>query len=277
MNALPFGLPPIVFSIIMVVSWLTLGPLVAWFFMRKRNKRIMSTAAQFSQPAAAPSQPVYPYLAPPEQPYADLVGLWQFKSAARWIGVVIGVVFAIGTLQFPFPMNILYTVPPALIALLSLQRPTRAAQTCTVAPNLAVTLGRGGREIPLDLNNYRYIRTHTSQVRYGDNFPSMVIFDRDTPARRRRDGEQHAVPTARRRAHRDVPQPVAQRPGQHHLAEPDRRLLPRHVQTRRIRAAHEEDVVHERSARLERGPELVVVVSPGCHSGACPRRPMPQC
>jgi len=181
MNAPPFGLPPIVFSIIMVVSWLTLGPLVAWFFMRKRNKRIMSTAAQFSQPVAPPSPPVYPYLAPPEQPWADLVGLWQFTSAARWIGVVIGVVFAIGTLQFSFPMNILYTVPPALIALLSVLRPSRAAQTCTVAPNLAVALGRDGREIPLDLTNYRYIRTHTSQVRYGDNFPSMVVFDRDRP------------------------------------------------------------------------------------------------
>jgi hypothetical protein len=92
-NAPPFGLPPIVFSIIMVVSWLTLGPLVAWFFMRKRNKRIMSTAAQFSQPVA-PSPPVYPYLTPPEQPWADLVGFWQFKSAARWIGVVIGVAAA---------------------------------------------------------------------------------------------------------------------------------------------------------------------------------------
>jgi hypothetical protein len=169
-----------VFSIIMVVSWLTLGPLVAWLFMRKRNRR-MNTAAAFNAPAAAPAPPVYPYLATPEQPWADLVGLWQFKSAARWVGVVIGVVFAIGTLQFPFPMNILYSVPPALIAFLSVLRPSRAAQTCTVAPNLAVTLGRGDREFPLDLDNYRYIRTHTSQVRYGDNFPSMVVFDRDSP------------------------------------------------------------------------------------------------
>jgi hypothetical protein len=78
----------------MVVSWLTLGPLVAWFFMRKRNKRIMSTAAQFRGPVAPPSPPVYPYLTPPEQPWADLVGFWQFKSAARWIGVVIGVAAA---------------------------------------------------------------------------------------------------------------------------------------------------------------------------------------
>jgi hypothetical protein len=128
-NAPPFGLPPIVFSIIMVVSWLTLGPLVAWFFMRKRNKRIMSTAAQFSEPVAPPSPPVYPYLAPPEQPWADLVGFWQFKSAARWIGVVIGVAAA------------------------------RFRWTSTTIA----------------------IRTHTSQVRYGDNFPTMVVFDRDSP------------------------------------------------------------------------------------------------
>ena len=44
-----------------------------------------------------------------------------------------------------------------------------------------MALGRDGREIPLDLTNYRYIRTHTSQVRYGGNSPSMVVFDRDTP------------------------------------------------------------------------------------------------
>ncbi len=182
MNAPPFGLQPQVFSILVVVLWLTVVPTIAYFVSRSRRNRMRNIAAAQPQQAAAPAQaPVYPYTRPPEQPWEDLVGFWQFKSAARWIGVIIGVVFALGTLQLPFPMNIVYTVPPALIALLSLLRPTRAAQTCTVAPTLAVTLGRGGREIPLDLNNYRYIRTHTSQVRYGDNYPSMVIFDRDTP------------------------------------------------------------------------------------------------
>jgi hypothetical protein len=62
-NALPFGLPPIVFSIIMVVSWLTLGSLVAWLFMRKfRHYRAMPVQQSDT------GQPVYPSLTPPAAP-----------------------------------------------------------------------------------------------------------------------------------------------------------------------------------------------------------------
>jgi hypothetical protein len=142
---------------------------------------MMNIAAAEPQQAAVPPQaPVYPHTAPPEQPWADLIGFWQFKSAARWIGAVIGVVFGLGAFGLPLQTALPLGAVCLLLITLSLLRPTRAAQTCTVAPNLAVTLGRGGRDIPLDLNNYRYLRTHTSQVRYGSNFPSMVIFDRDT-------------------------------------------------------------------------------------------------
>ena len=213
MNAPPFGLPPIVFSIIMVVSWLTLGPLVAWFFMRKRNKRIMSTAAQFSQPVAPPSPPVYPYLAPPEQPWADLVGLWQFTSAARWIGVVIGVVFAIGTLQFSFPMNILYTVPPALIALLSVLRPSRAAQTCTRRTESRCDAGSGW---PRDSVGSHQLSLYQDAHQPGPlrrQLPEHGGVRPRQAARNRHADEQHAVPAGGRgRTHRDVPQPVVQRP-----------------------------------------------------------------
>ena len=170
-----------VFSILVVVGWLVLGPLVAWCFMRKSNHAFMPAAAPFSQPAAAQSPPVYPSQAPPEQPYADLVGLWHFTSTDRWFGAGLRCRLRRRNAAVAIPENILYAVPPALIALLSLWRPTLAAPACTVYPNLAITLGRGGREIPLDLNHYRYARMHPSQVRYGGNFPSMLVFDRDSP------------------------------------------------------------------------------------------------
>jgi hypothetical protein len=63
----------------------------------------------------------------------------------------------------------------------SLWRPTRAAQQCSVDRNLFITLGRGGREIPLDFRQYRYVRMHVSQSRYGRDFPSMMVFDSDSP------------------------------------------------------------------------------------------------
>ena len=77
-------------------------------------------------------------------------------------------------------MNILYTVPPALIALCPYCAP--AAQRKRAPSHQSRRDIRAGMAADsFDLNNYRYIRTHTSQVRYGNNFPSMVIFDRDTP------------------------------------------------------------------------------------------------
>ena len=63
----------------------------------------------------------------------------------------------------------------------SLWRPTRAAQQCTVDRNLFITLGRDGREIPLDFRHYRYVRMHVSQSRFGRTHPSMLVFDRDSP------------------------------------------------------------------------------------------------
>jgi hypothetical protein len=164
------------------VLWLTVVPAISYFVVRSRRKRMRNIAAAAPRQAAAPPQaPVYPYTRPPEQPWADLVGFWQFKSAGRWIGVIIGVVFGLGVFGLPLTVGVPLGAVCLLVITLSLLRPTRAAQTCTVAPNLAVTLGRGGREIPLDLSNYRYIRTHTSQARDSDNFPGMLIFDRDTP------------------------------------------------------------------------------------------------
>ena len=68
----------------------------------------------------------------------------------------------------------------SLVIVLSLMRPTRAAQQCSVERNLAITLIRGSREIPLDLNQYRYVRMHISTTRYGSSFPSMLVFNRDT-------------------------------------------------------------------------------------------------
>jgi hypothetical protein len=180
MNAPPFGLSPMVFSYGVVILWLTVVPTIAYFVSKSRRKRMRDIAAATPQPAAAaPQAPVYPYTRPPEQPWADLIGFWQFKSAGRWIGVIIGVVFGVGVFGLPLEMAAPIGAACLVVIMYSLMRPTRSAQTCTVAPNLAITMGRGGRELSLDLRNYRYVRTRTSQARYGNNFPSMVIFDRD--------------------------------------------------------------------------------------------------
>jgi hypothetical protein len=63
----------------------------------------------------------------------------------------------------------------------SLWRPMGAAQQCIVAPNLFITLGRRGRDIPLDFRQYRYVRMHVTQSRFGWTHPSMLVFDRDSP------------------------------------------------------------------------------------------------
>jgi hypothetical protein len=68
-----------------------------------------------------------------------------------------------------------------LVIVLSLSRPRRAAQRCTVDRNLFVTLSRGGREIPLDLNHYRFVRMHVSQARYSSNFKDDGVRSRQIP------------------------------------------------------------------------------------------------
>jgi hypothetical protein len=177
MNAPPFGLPPIVFSIIMVVSWLTLGPLVVWLFMRKfRHYRAMP----FQQPDTTP--PVYPSLTLPTRPYADIVGVWHFKSATRWIGVACGAFVALAADRTSLEVAAPILAAGLLVIVYSFWRPSRAAQRCTVDPNLYVTFGRGDREIPLDLNHYRYVRMHVGASRYGSTLPSMTVFDRDSRA-----------------------------------------------------------------------------------------------
>jgi hypothetical protein len=125
------------------------------------------------------------------------VGVWHFKSAARWAGVICGVVLGFGAISIPFSMvaqpmlfegedkssAFLAALASGAVGLslisYSLWRPTRAAQQCSVDQRLAVTLGRGGREIPLDLNHYRYVRMHVSNPSYGRNYASMLVFDRD--------------------------------------------------------------------------------------------------
>jgi hypothetical protein len=120
-------------------------------------------------------------------------------ASFRWAGVICGVVLGFGAISIPLSMvaqpalfegggrsqAILSAVVSGAIGLsvitYSLWRPTRAAQQCTVEPNLFITLGRGGREIPLDFRHYRYVRMHVSQYRYGRTRPTMLVFDRDSP------------------------------------------------------------------------------------------------
>jgi hypothetical protein len=178
MTHLPFGLSPQVFSIAIVAGWLIIGPLVAMLFTRNKRSRLLNTGSSRQQAAQLP--PAYPALQPPTQPFADLVGLWHFKSAASWIGVVCGVVVGIGSLQLPLQAGIPLLAAALLVIFLSLARPTRAVRECNVDQNLAITFIRGGRDIPLDFNHYRYVRMHVSSPRYGNNFPSMLVFNRDS-------------------------------------------------------------------------------------------------
>ncbi len=172
----PFGLSPQVFSIAMVVGWLTIIPLLSLLFSRRRRNLTTRSAGQ----QAEQLPPVYPSLTPPPQAYGGLIGLWHFKSAARWIGVVCGVVVGIGVFQLPLVAAAPVGAVCLLVIVLSLMRPTLAAQQCSVERNLAITLIRGSRAIPLDLNHYRYVRMHVSTTRYGSSFPSMLVFNRDT-------------------------------------------------------------------------------------------------
>lgn len=174
MSGAPFGLPPIVFGIIMVVGWLTIGPLVAWFFMRKR--RYVGYGAP-AQQAAPP--PVYPAIPGPAAQYPDLIGTWRFKSALRWVPIVFGV-FAGGVIvQLPIMAALLAAAIVLPVILYFLWRPTLAVQQCTVDDRLVVTLSRGGRDIPFDLNHYRYARMHSGSA-HGRTYPSMLVLSRDS-------------------------------------------------------------------------------------------------
>jgi hypothetical protein len=190
MNHGPFGLPPQVLSIGFLIVFLGGGTLLSLLMSRRKGYRhtLAATAASYQ----AQQQPGAP-------PWGDLVGVWHFKSAARWVGVVVGVVLGFGAISIPFSMvampaafdsgdmsgAVLSAVASGAVGLslitYSLWRPKRAAQQCTVDRNLFVILGRGGRAIPLDFRQYRYVRMHVSQSRYGRTYPSMLVFDRDSP------------------------------------------------------------------------------------------------
>jgi hypothetical protein len=190
MNHGPFGLPPMVFSIGVLVVWLGGGTLLGVLMSRRKSYRRMLAATAESYRAQQ---------LPGAQPWGDLVGVWHFKSAARWAGVICGVVLGFGAISIPFSMvaqpalfegedkseAFLTAVASGAVGLFLivyfLWRPTRAAQQCSVDRNLFITLGRGGREIPLDFRQYRYVRMHVSQSRFGRTYPSMLVFDRDSP------------------------------------------------------------------------------------------------
>jgi len=155
MNHGPFGLPSQVFSIGVLVVWLGGGLLVGVLMSRRKSYRRMLAATAESYQAQQ---------MPGAQPWGDLVGVWYFKSAARWAGVICGVVLGFGAISIPFSMvampaafdsgdtseAVLYAVISGAVGLslitYSLWRPTRAAQQCNVDRSLFITLGRGGRE-----------------------------------------------------------------------------------------------------------------------------------
>lgn len=170
MNSVPFGLPPIVFSIIMVVGWLTVVPLVAWFFMRKR--RYVGYGAPAQQAA-----PVYP--AGPGPQYPELVGTWRFKSALRWVPLVFGGLTVGVIVQLPIMAAVGAVMMVLPVVLYFVWRPKLAVQQCTVDHRMFITLSRGGRDIPFDLNHYRYARMHCGSAR-GMTYPSMLVLSRDS-------------------------------------------------------------------------------------------------
>ena len=80
MNNGPFGLPPMVFGIGFGVVWLGGGLVVGLLMSRRKSYRQMLSATAASYEAQQQ---------PGAHPWGDLIGLWYFKSAARWIGVTI--------------------------------------------------------------------------------------------------------------------------------------------------------------------------------------------
>jgi hypothetical protein len=190
MNHGPFGLPPMVFSIGVLVVWLGGGLVVGTLMSRRKSYRRMLAATAESYQAQQ---------LPGAHPWGDLIGVWHFKSAARLAGVVCGVVLGFGAISIPISMvaqpalfepgdkseAFLMAVVSGVVGLSVITyfvwRPTGAAQQCTVDRNLFITLGRRGREIPLDFRQYRYVRMHVTQTRFGWTHPSMLVFDRDSP------------------------------------------------------------------------------------------------
>ena len=192
MTHMPFGLSPQELSIGFLVAFLGVGTLLSLLF-RRRNLRVVSTR-QPTQQAGQFAPPGYPSQPPPMHPYGELVGLWNFRSATRWAGVVIGVIIGFGAISVPLSA---VTLPAGvfdsgdvslavasgatglLVIVYSLWRPSRAVQHCRVDQRLAVTVMRGSREIPLDLNHYRYVRMHVTRERFGWNRASMLVIQRD--------------------------------------------------------------------------------------------------
>jgi hypothetical protein len=196
MTHMPFGLSPQELSIGFLVAFLGVGTLLSLLF-RRRNMRVVSTR-QPTQQAGQFAPPGYPSQPPPTHPYGELVGLWNFKSAVRWVGVWIGVIIGAGAVTMPLSVVLLPAgafkngnIAPTLLAAIasgavglllivySVWRPSRAVQHCRVDERLAVTVMRGGREIPLDLNHYRYVRMHVTTERGGWNRASMLVIQRD--------------------------------------------------------------------------------------------------
>src|SRR5262245_9102245 len=103
MNNGPFGLPPMVFSIGLGVVWLVFIPLLSLVVTRNKRRRMRTAGAARLQAQQLPGA----------QPYSDLVGLWHFKSAGRWVGVVCGVVLGFGVISVPLTQ---FMVPTAVYA-----------------------------------------------------------------------------------------------------------------------------------------------------------------
>ncbi len=176
MNEGPFGLTRELFSILMIAGWLVLGSLVAGWFMRKRR---VARVAAFDRTAAQAS-PVYPYTSSSTQAYTELVGQWHFKSITRWLGFIPVFFAALATLELPLASATPIMAVGLLLFVYSFWRPTLAVQQCNVHPNLSITVGRDGREIPLDLHHYRYARMHPVTNRRSRT-PSVLVLDRDSP------------------------------------------------------------------------------------------------
>jgi hypothetical protein len=87
---------------------------------------------------------------------------------------------ALAALELPLVSATPVVAVGLLLFVYSFWRPTLAVQQCSVHPNLSITVGRDGREIPLDLNHYRYARMHPVTYRHSRT-PSVLVLDRDSP------------------------------------------------------------------------------------------------
>lgn len=90
----PFGLSPQVLSIGFLVVFLGGGTLLSLLMSRGRNTRVVAIRRPTQQAGQFPP-PVYPSMPQPAYPYGELIGLWNIKSAARWVGVVVGAVMTL--------------------------------------------------------------------------------------------------------------------------------------------------------------------------------------